>query len=148
MVHLKPPFHLSSVGPTVRVPSVRRFAASLLPAGPPHALFSVGPTVRVPSVRRFAASLLPAGPPTPYLASGPPSGSTTPSLARLLAQMPIDQFFYELHALEFHDLRVLFLTAIEGHAHLPGPRKHIWIRDGDFVIEKVRCLGGKTFDHV
>jgi hypothetical protein len=27
--------------------------------------FSVGPTVRIASVRRFATSLLPAGPPTP-----------------------------------------------------------------------------------
>src|SRR5207302_1149094 len=35
MVHLKPPFHLFCVGPTVRIPSVHRFAASLLPAGPP-----------------------------------------------------------------------------------------------------------------
>src|SRR5437016_3814377 len=41
----------------------------------PHALFSVGPTVRIASVRRFAALLLPAGPPTLSLASGPPSCS-------------------------------------------------------------------------
>src|SRR5262245_22212621 len=33
-------------------------------------LLSVGPTVRLLSVHRFAASLDAAGPPTPYLASG------------------------------------------------------------------------------
>src|SRR5215813_2869888 len=54
----------NSVGPTVRIASVHRYAASLLPAGSPTP-DSVGPTVRIASVHRYAASLLPAGPPTP-----------------------------------------------------------------------------------
>src|SRR6266850_2420365 len=50
-------------------------------------LISVGPTVRIISVHRFAAFLRPAGPPTPGYASGPPSGSfrytaSRPSYAR------------------------------------------------------------------
>src|SRR5439155_12512387 len=54
-----------SVGPTVRIISVHRFAASSLSAGPPTP-FRVGPTVRIISVHRFAASSLSAGPPTPF----------------------------------------------------------------------------------
>src|SRR5437867_4359177 len=73
MVHLKPPFHLFCVELTGPFGTPLR---GLPTSGrSPHVLFSVGPTVRIPSVHRFAASLLPAGPPTSYLASGPPSGS-------------------------------------------------------------------------
>src|SRR2546428_843619 len=50
----------------------------------PHAFFSVGPTVRIASVRRFAALLLPAGPPTLSLASGPPSASLRYAASRPL----------------------------------------------------------------
>ena len=54
-----------SVGPTVRVASVHRFAAFLLPDGSPTLkTISVGPTVRVALVHRFAAFLLPDGSPT------------------------------------------------------------------------------------
>src|SRR6267143_973095 len=54
-----------SVGPTVRVASVHRFAAFLPPDGSPTLKsISVGPTVRVASVHRFAAFLPPDGSPT------------------------------------------------------------------------------------
>jgi len=49
MVHVNLPF--ISVGPTVYEPDA--------------VIVSVGPTVRIISVHRFAASLPPAGPPTP-----------------------------------------------------------------------------------
>src|SRR5439155_1725586 len=55
--------HILSVGPTVRIASVRRFAASFTAVRSPHAILSVGPTVRIASVHRFAASLLASGPP-------------------------------------------------------------------------------------
>src|SRR5436309_12729737 len=62
--------------------------------------------------------------------------------------MPIDQLFYELHTLELHDLCVLFLTTIQGHADFPGPRKHLWIFYSGFVIDMVPARCGEAFDNV
>src|SRR5206468_386529 len=76
------------------------------------------------------------------------SSVVTRSFAGLLAQMPVHQFFDELHAPEFHNLCVLFQSAIEEHADLPRSREHVRILDGRFIEEMVRARGGVTFDNV
>src|SRR5438445_13899558 len=43
-------------------------------------------------------------------------------LSSRLAQMSVDQLLDELHALEFHDLHILFYAAVDRHADLPRSR--------------------------
>jgi hypothetical protein len=62
--------------------------------------------------------------------------------------MPVHELFDELHAFEFHHLSILIQPTIDGHAHLPGSRKHLRIFDGDFVGEGVRAEGRVPLDHV
>src|SRR5262249_966940 len=120
-----------SVGPTVRI---FRYTASRPPYGrpvPPHYYQCRAHRPHF-SVHRFAASLWPAGSPT--------------LLTRLLLQLSIDYFFDKFHASKFENLCVLFLAAVERHAHLPRPRKHLRILDRHFVIQMVRTCGGEPFN--
>src|SRR5436190_18752103 len=87
------------------------------------------------------------------LAGGAPRPSRcdarlSPRAAWLLAEMPVHQFFDELHAPEFHNLRVLFQSTIEEHADLPRSREHVRILDGGFIEEMVGARGGESLDNV
>src|SRR5438445_509121 len=70
------------------------------------------------------------------------------SVPRLLAEMPVHQLFDKFHAPEFHDLGVLFQSAVEEHADLPRSREHVRILDGRLIEKMVRAGGGVSFDHV
>src|SRR6266851_5908832 len=65
---------------------------------------------------------------------------------RLLAPLAVQQFFHELHTLEIHQLRVLFLTPIERHAHLPWARKDLGVFDRRFVRHHIGAGARITFD--
>src|SRR5258708_2967514 len=62
----------------------------------------------------------------------------SPSLVRLLAQMPVEHFFGELYAFEFGQLCIHFLTPIKRQTDLPGARKDRFVIDGGLVVEVVR----------
>lgn len=59
----------------------------------------------------------------------------------------MDQFFRELHALEFGKLSP-FLTSIEGKTNLPGPRKNGFVVDGTFVIDMIGIREAIAFNNV
>src|SRR6195256_3180867 len=68
-------------------------------------------------------------------------------LSWLLAKMPIHELFDKFDTLELEHLGVLFQTPIERHADLPGPRKHLRIRDGGFVVQRIWTARRVAFDH-
>src|SRR5262245_59431096 len=74
--------------------------------------------------------------------------SFRPSVARLLAEVTVDQVLGEFHTPKIQDLRVRLHAPVDGHADLPRSRKDVLILDGGFVQEVIGARGGKTFDHV
>src|SRR5439155_20076982 len=73
---------------------------------------------------------------------------TPSSFHRLPAQMPIEQLFGELHALELQQLGILFQMTIQGHADLPGSREHLRVLDRGFVQHGIGSDERVAFDHV
>src|ERR1700754_3672976 len=56
-----------------------------------------------------------------------------PDLLGVFAVLAVQQFFYELDALEVEQLHVAVEAAIERHADLPRPREDIRVRDRRLV---------------
>src|SRR5438067_784477 len=73
---------------------------------------------------------------------------TSSSPARLLAEMPVHELLHELYALELQHLSVLFQPTIDGHADLPGPRKHLRVLDRRFIGQGINGEGSVAFDHM
>ena len=72
-----------------------------------------------------------------------PHGPSFPLLDELvLAQMPEKRFFRHFLASEFHQLGIRLQTAVNRHADLPRPCKHVLIFDGRFVAERVASVMG------
>src|SRR4029077_5350339 len=76
------------------------------------------------------------------------------SLVRLIgsgiadSELSVQQLFHELDALVFQDRGILFETAIQRQADLPGPRKHLRILDGRFVHQMVGADRRVPLNHV
>src|SRR5262245_19396651 len=49
-------------------------------------------------------------------------------------------FFHEQEQFVIQQTHVWFLTAIEEHAHLPGPREHLRVLDRDLVAQVIGAL--------
>src|SRR5688572_18046983 len=58
----------------------------------------------------------------------------------LLLQVPVEQLFGELHALELEQLHVRLERAVERHAALPRPPERLRVRHRGFVDERVLAL--------
>src|SRR5262245_4256379 len=61
----------------------------------------------------------------------------SPLLRWLPSKVSIDQFFRELHTLEFSELRTPIQTAIQRQADLPGPCKYHGVLDRGFIIDHI-----------
>ena len=62
--------------------------------------------------------------------------------------MAIDQLFDEFHALEFPELRVLFLAAIERQTDFPRPAENRIVFDCSFVIDVIGIDERVALDNV
>src|SRR5712691_11727056 len=75
--------------------------------------------------------------------------SASPSPAeRVFAPLAVYQFFHKLYALEIQKLRVLLLTPVERHGHLPGTREDLRVLDGRLVRDHIRAGARVTLHHV
>src|SRR5688572_7886678 len=64
------------------------------------------------------------------------------------SQLSVQHLFRERHALEFEELRVLFLPAVERRGDLPRPSEDLKVLDGGLVLNEIRSGGGVALDHV
>src|SRR5580765_6210262 len=72
----------------------------------------------------------------------------SPSLTLLLAKIPVQQFFREFRALEFHQARILFNVPVKRHADLPGLGKNLGVLNGRLVGQLVLVQQSVALDHM
>src|SRR5580658_9161159 len=67
---------------------------------------------------------------------------------RLFAPLAVQQLFHKLRTLEIQELRVLFLTPVKRHAHLPGTREDLRIFNGRLVRDDIRAGARVALHHM
>src|SRR5580765_2183081 len=70
------------------------------------------------------------------------------SLVVALAEMTVEHFFRELHALELEQLEVLLEVLVEHEVDLPRTREELRIRDGRLVVDVVGVHQAEALDDV
>src|SRR5438034_11036596 len=76
------------------------------------------------------------------------AGSTAHGCAASRSLEPALGLFLQSVALVVQNLNILFLPTIQGHAHFPGPRKHLRVLDRDLIGDVVGAGARVALDHV